>query len=99
MERANVRRLCLTLLTLKEEERRRPTSGTGGSLAGKGKKTDAPLEPLEGTQPYQHLAFAQDDPLWAWELKNHKIIDLRCFKPLFMVTCYSCSGQRIHFLI
>ena len=70
LERAHVRRLCLTLLTLKAEDWRRPKVGNVGSLPGEGKKTDAPLEPLEGTRPYQHLTFAQEDPLWACELKT-----------------------------
>lgn len=42
-----------------------------------------------------NLIFNHSDPFQNFDLRNHKIIDLCYFKPLFVVICYSSNRKLL----
>lgn len=67
----------------REDGREPPVKEYRHPLAGeKGRETDAPLEPLEGMQPYGRCGLALQNPVQTSDSQNWKIISPCCFKPL-----------------
>lgn len=42
-----------------------------------------------------NLIFNYSDPFQNFDFRNHKIIDLCCFKPLFVAICYSSNRKLL----
>lgn len=83
---------------LKMERKEGPPAKEHRQLTGswKGKETNSPLQPLEGTGSVGTLTLAQRKWRQISDLQKCKRINLCCFQPLFAVICYSSHGTLTH---
>ena len=79
-----------------ENEEREPWAKECGcpQRAGKDKETVSPLKPPEENIALETLDLSQVRPCQISDLENCKARKLCCFKPLFVVICYSNRKLR-----